>query len=47
MPSGVVDAEGRLKGLITAETIGEMLMVREAFPERFRFGPWGRSAGVS
>jgi stage IV sporulation protein FB len=40
---GVVDAEGRLKGLITAETIGEMLMVREAFPERFRFGPFGRS----
>jgi Zn-dependent protease/CBS domain-containing protein len=44
---GVIDADGRLKGLITAETIGEMLMVREAFPERFRFGPWSRSAGVS
>jgi stage IV sporulation protein FB len=43
---GVVDAEGRLKGLITAETIGEMLMVREAFPERFRFGPWSRSAST-
>jgi hypothetical protein len=43
----VIDADGRLKGLITAETIGEMLMVREAFPERFRFGPWSRSAGVS
>jgi stage IV sporulation protein FB len=44
---GVIDAEGRLKGLITAETIGEMLMVREALPERFRFGPWSRPAGVS
>jgi len=27
---GVVDAAGKLAGLITSETIGEMLMVREA-----------------
>jgi stage IV sporulation protein FB len=39
---GVVDASGRLVGLITSETIGEMLMVRDAMPERFRLGPWGR-----
>ena len=36
---GVIDAEGRLIGLITAETIGEMLMMREALPDRLRSGP--------
>ena len=30
---GVVDASGRLVGLVTSETIGEMLMVREAMPK--------------
>jgi stage IV sporulation protein FB len=39
---GVVDAAGRLTGLITSETVGEMLMVREALPEGVRFGPWSR-----
>jgi Zn-dependent protease/CBS domain-containing protein len=39
---GVVDAFGKLVGLITSETLGEMLMVREAMPQGFRFGPWGR-----
>jgi Zn-dependent protease/CBS domain-containing protein len=43
---GVTDAEGRLVGLITSETIGEMLMVREAMPQGFRFGPWSRPAGA-
>ena len=44
---GVLDAEGRLAGLITSETIGEMLMVREAAPTRFGVGPWGnRPAGA-
>lgn len=38
----VIDMSGRLVGLITAETVGEMLMVREALPEGFRFGPWSR-----
>ncbi len=42
----VVDQEGRLVGLITSETIGEMLMVREALPAGTRFGPWSRPAGV-
>jgi len=42
---GVVDASDHLVGLITSETIGEMLMVREAMP-RFRFGPWSRAAGA-
>ena len=44
---GVIDAEGRLEGLITAETIGEMLMMRDALPDRLQFGPWARrSAGA-
>jgi len=36
---GVVDANGRLVGLITSETVGEMLMVRDAM-QGFRFAPW-------
>jgi len=43
---GIVDASGRLVGLVTSETIGEMLMVREAMPQGFRLGPWGRPAGA-
>ena len=33
---GVVDAAGRLVGLITSETVGQMLMVRRALPEGAR-----------
>jgi len=36
---GIVDAAGRLAGLITSETVGEMLMVREALPKGARIGP--------
>jgi stage IV sporulation protein FB len=43
---GVVDAFGKLVGLITSETLGEMLMVREAMPQGFRFRPWSRPAGA-
>jgi stage IV sporulation protein FB len=43
---GVVDATGRLVGLITSETIGEMLMVRDALPPGRHFGPWSRPAGA-
>jgi len=43
---GVIDAAGRLVGLITSETVGEMLMVREALPEGVPFGPWRRPAGA-
>jgi stage IV sporulation protein FB len=44
---GVLDGDGRLAGLITSETIGEMLMVREAAPTRFGPNPWGnRPAGA-
>ena len=41
---GVVDAAGKLVGLITSETIGEMLMVRDALPQGTRIGPFGRPA---
>jgi Zn-dependent protease/CBS domain-containing protein len=43
---GVVDATGRLKGLITSETVGDMLMVRDAVPKGFRFGERARPAGA-
>ena len=39
---GVTDAAGRLIGLVTPETVGEMLMVRDALPAGVRFGPWRR-----
>jgi CBS domain-containing protein len=38
---GVVDAQGRLAGLVTSGTVGEMMMVRDALPGR-AYGPWGR-----
>jgi stage IV sporulation protein FB len=43
---GVVDTTGRLTGLITTETIAEMLMVRDALPHGLRLGPWSRPAGA-
>jgi Zn-dependent protease/CBS domain-containing protein len=43
---GVVDASGRLIGLVTSETVGEMLMVRRSLPEGAQLGPWSRPAGV-
>jgi stage IV sporulation protein FB len=41
---GIVEADGRLAGLITPETIGEMVMVREALPAGGRAGPFSRPA---
>jgi hypothetical protein len=32
-----------LVGLVTSETIGEMLMLHQAMPTGRRFGPWGSS----
>jgi Zn-dependent protease len=43
---GVVDSAGRLVGLVTPETVGEMLMVHEALPKGVRLGPWSRPAGA-
>jgi len=43
---GVVDYAGRLIGLVTTATIGEMLMVQRSLPEGARLGPWSRPAGV-
>ena len=40
---GVVDESGRLVGLVTSETIGEMLMLHRALPAGVHFGPWGPS----
>jgi len=39
---GVVDVAGRLVGLITSETVSEMLMVQSALPKGARIGPWRR-----
>jgi CBS domain-containing protein len=44
---GVVDEAGQLVGLVTSETIGEMLMLHQALPAGVRFGPWGPSSGRS
>ena len=40
----VVDPAGRLVGLVSSETLGEMMMIAEAMPQGFRGGPWGRPA---
>lgn len=41
---GVVDYGGRLIGLVTPATVGEMLMVQRSLPEGTRLGPWNRPA---
>jgi stage IV sporulation protein FB len=46
----VVDPSGKLVGLVTSETVGEMLMLHEALPKGASFGPWTRplnSQGLS
>jgi len=43
---GVVDAAGRLTGLVTSETIAEMMMLNDAAPRGWRPGPWSRPAGA-
>jgi stage IV sporulation protein FB len=42
----VIDSDGRLAGLVTAETLGELMLVSEAMPEGRRTGPWSRPAGA-
>jgi stage IV sporulation protein FB len=36
----VVDGAGRLTGLVTSETVGEMMMLHQALPKGARLGPW-------
>jgi Zn-dependent protease/CBS domain-containing protein len=43
----VTDADGRLIGLVTSETIGEMMMLREALPKDVTWGPWSRAGGTN
>jgi Zn-dependent protease/CBS domain-containing protein len=42
----VVDAEGRLVGLVTSETVGEMMMLHESMPKGTTWGPWSRPSGA-
>jgi Zn-dependent protease/CBS domain-containing protein len=42
----IVDATGRLVGLVTAATVGEMLIVHDALPRGVQPGPWSRPAGA-
>jgi Zn-dependent protease/CBS domain-containing protein len=43
---GVTDSNGKLVGLITSETIAEMMMLQDALPKGVRIGPWSRPAGA-
>ena len=42
---GVVDVAGKLVGLVTNETIAEMMMLQNALPKGLKLGPWTRPAG--
>jgi stage IV sporulation protein FB len=50
----VIEPDGRLVGLITTETLGELMMVSQAMPQGFSLGgkggssggPWSRPAGA-
>src|SRR4051794_38007337 len=43
----VVDNAGRLVGLVTSETVGEMMMLQQALPKGVQLGPWSRKAANS
>jgi len=43
---GVTDAGGRIIGLITPETVGQMMVVQNALPKGVQLGPWSRPAGA-
>jgi Zn-dependent protease/CBS domain-containing protein len=38
----VVDTMGRLVGLVTSETVGEMLMLQQSLPKGVKWGPWSK-----
>ncbi|MCC6780194.1 MAG: site-2 protease family protein [Hyphomicrobiales bacterium] len=42
----VVDMSGRLVGLVTSETVGEMMMLQQALPKGATIGPWTRATGA-
>jgi Zn-dependent protease/CBS domain-containing protein len=42
----VVDGEGRLVGLVTSETVGQMVQLRESMPSGATLGPWSRPTGA-
>jgi stage IV sporulation protein FB len=43
---GVTDRDGKLVGLVTSETVAEMMMLQESLPKGVKLGPWSRPAGV-
>jgi Zn-dependent protease/CBS domain-containing protein len=43
---GVTDASGKLVGLVTGETIAQMMMLQNSLPKGAQLGPWSRPAGV-
>jgi stage IV sporulation protein FB len=43
---GVTDASGKLIGLVTSETVAEMMMLQNSLPQGVKLGPWSRPAGV-
>jgi stage IV sporulation protein FB len=43
---GVTDVSGRLIGLVTSETIAEMVMLQDSLPKSIAPGPWSRPAGA-
>lgn len=43
---GITDAAGALVGLVTSETIAEMMMLQDALPRGASLGPWSRPAGA-
>ncbi len=43
---GITDAAGALVGLVSSETIAEMVMLQNALPRGTRLGPWSRPAGA-
>lgn len=43
---GVTDTAGKLVGLVTSETVAEMMMLQNSLPKDVKLGPWSRPAGV-
>ena len=43
---GIIDGAGRLVGLVTAETIAELVMLQGALPPGASLGPWSRPSNI-